>query len=331
MSEGLGAARATGMTFEQDGAQNRMADLTRYTQLMKSDWDRRVRHDYRFWMSDGYGSDEEMWAAGERDLKILLDGLETHPQQVFLDLGCGVGRVLKAAMARFDRVIGLDVSASAIEKARELIGSNGGVELHVGSGVDLRPIENDSVDIAVSFAAISSIPTEVIANYLCEINRVLKPNGTARLQLYIGSQQPACRKDTLQLRCYQRENLESALTAAGFCLEGMQELVLPLQVSFRDLGIEAVIASARKVANVSRSADEIAKMLLPDGEQDNPEGTLGQDLEYWMSLNYADHLADQGNFEQAKRTLDYAATLSQTTAIDVRDLLNRIVDKIERA
>ena len=39
---------------------------------MRADWDRRVAHDYLFWMSDGWQSEAAMWASGERDFGYYL-------------------------------------------------------------------------------------------------------------------------------------------------------------------------------------------------------------------------------------------------------------------
>ena len=74
---------------------------------MAQDWDRRIRHDYRYWMSDGVESDEAMWETGERDMSMLLG---RWPQDkikgVAVEIGCGVGRLLRAASDKFQQVIG---------------------------------------------------------------------------------------------------------------------------------------------------------------------------------------------------------------------------------
>jgi|GEM_PF-102107 len=305
------------------------SDFVRLADQMKSDWDRRVNHDYRFWMSDGYSSDEAMWAAGERDFKILMQDLKPDISQTFLELGCGVGRLLKPALGCFGKVIGVDVSGNAINKARALLGDHPGLSLIIGNGFDLQPVAEASVDVVVSFAAISSIPTEVAANYLKEIQRVLKASGQARLHMYIGTEAAASRHDTLQLRCYKEANLKRALKAAGFEIQGIRELQLPLQVSVQELGFKAVIVSLSKSGGPVAGAGEVAGLLMPEGEKESIQNTLGQDLEYWMTVNYAYELAEKGDIDKARAALEYAANVSKTAAIDVSDLLNRIVAKIE--
>lgn len=303
-----------------------MVDMRKLADLMKQDWDRRVSHDYRFWMSDGYANDEEMWRSGERDLSILLEGIESVQNEVLLELGCGVGRLLKAALPRFRKVVGIDVSEKAVQKAAELLGSPPQLELHVGNGYDLQQISDGSIDVVISFAALTSIPTEVVANYMKEIHRVLKPGGIFRLQFYLGSEQPVRSEDTLHLRCFKEDNFCQAVAAAGFEVQFIKELVLPFQVSFKEGGIVAVVGSFKRGQGTAADPLAVATILLPEGEVG--EGTT-HDLEYWMSLNYAKELVEQGNYEKARETLEYAAAYTSSVSIDLRDMLERIVAELD--
>lgn len=307
-----------------------MKDFSKIAQQMKADWNRRIRHDYRFWMSDGHTDDATMWRSGERDLDIMLADLGDTRGLTLLDVGCGVGRLLKPALGRFARVIGFDVSDQAIGKARALLGE--APELYVGNGVDLQPLADRSVDVILSFAAITSMPTEVMAAYLCEFHRVLKPGGIARLQIYLGNESAVEQNDTLQLRCYSEEKFERAVRAAGFELEWARDLVLPFKVSFEELGIIARVVSLSRSEVPPAEVDAITHMLRPSQvvRQDTEASIAGTDLEYWMSLNYAHELAERGEFDRARAALDYAVSFQKSATIDVRDMLERIVALIER-
>ena len=209
-----------------------MTDLEKIAKQMQEDWDRRISHDYRFWMSDGYRDDQAMWQAGERDFNIICAGLENTHQLAALDLGCGVGRLLKTAASRFHHVVGIDVSNEALTKAREFLSSQDNVEVVLGNGVDLSSFSDSSLDIVYSFAALTSVPSAVAARYIGEVNRILRDGGIFRLQFYLGAEQQVRRDDTLHLRCYQRGNFERAAQLAGFRVQYIEELVLPFQVSF---------------------------------------------------------------------------------------------------
>lgn len=307
----------------------RMSDLDKLAKIMKKDWDRRVKHDYRFWMSDGYETDEAMWASGERDFEIVMEGFNGSGEKTILELGCGVGRLLRAAGKKFKKVIGVDVSDAALAKARELLGAAPNVELVLCNGVDLSQIPSESIDCVVSFASLTSIPTEIIARYIAEFHRVLKPGGELRLQVYLGDEQGATREDTLHLRCYREENFRKAIEAAGFDIAVLKDLVLPFQVSFKDIGIEAKLAFLVRSSRPSTAAENISRLLLPSGEFSQPEGR-GNEIEYWMTVNHAKHLAESGDIDRARHALDYAEAVSKSTTIDVRDILSQIVSEIAK-
>lgn len=304
-----------------------MTDFEKLSNLMRRDWDRRISHDYRFWMSDGVETDSIMWSTGQRDYQILTDGLIARSDKVFVELGCGVGRILKQASQDFGKVIGVDVSDSAIKKAKELIGEVSNLTFIVGDGYSLRPLENDSVDVLVSFAAITSMPSIVIASYLREIRRVIKADGTIRLQIYLGAEQYVTENDTLHIRCFSRENFISAVEAAGLHINSIKELVLPFKVSFKEIGIEAFIATLSKSPSEPASVDEIKEKLLPEGVEsaDNPVSAI----EFWMSYNYAKDLLDKGEKDRARLALEYAESVAKTTALDVSDLLQQLVSRFE--
>ena len=306
-----------------------MTDFTKISEQMRADWDRRVAHDYRFWMTEAHADDAAMWSSGERDASVLLNGIEDMGSKSILEIGCGVGRMLKAVAGKFKHAVGFDISKEAIKKAKEFLGNAANAELHVGDGFTLQPMKDASLDVVYSFAAITSMPQDIAVNYILEANRVLKPGGALRMQMYLGEEQLVTENDTLHLRCFKKENLIAAIEAAGFSVEFINELVLPFQVSFKDIGIEAVVVSFQKNGGPTKLPSEISKILMPAGEIPASEMT-GREIECWMSLNYAKDLAEKGDVERAKEALVYAQTFVKSCTIDVSDLLQRVVDSIEK-
>lgn len=305
-----------------------MTTLPKLAELMRKDWDRRVGHDYRFWMSDGHKDDAEMWRTGERDFAIISRDVPVGEQLTALEVGCGVGRMLRAASQKFGKTIGFDVSQRAIDKARELLGPNARIELVVGSGLDLQPVESQSVDFVWSFASLTSMPTKVIAAYLVEMRRVLKQTGFVGLQVYLGNQIAVRESDTLHLRCYTRENFTAAMNLAGFVVRREEELVLPnVQVSFKDHGLEAVIVKLVPTDRTPASVDDIAHALSPEGEDDKSGDLAPVDLEAWMTANYAEQMVKEGDLEKARKALEYVEVHCRTASVDVRDILDRVVAK----
>ncbi|MCB0329202.1 MAG: glycosyltransferase [Bdellovibrionales bacterium] len=296
---------------------------------MKADWDRRIAHDYRFWMSDGYQSDEVMWQSGERDFNIITRDIESASEKSILEIGCGVGRLLKAAVRRYKTVYGLDISEEALKRAGQLIGSEPNLKLLLGDGYTLSHLGDRSIDVVYSFASITSTPLEIFSRYLLEAHRVLKDDAVLRLQVYLGKEQQVNSEDTLHLRCFDNENFERAILAAGYSIEWIEELKLPFQVSFEEAGIIAKIGSFRKTSAARVNHDEIARLLMPNGEPDQADAITGVEVECWMSLNYAKELAESGDIERAKQTLDFAVVHAKSINLDIQDLLEQIVKLID--
>lgn len=304
---------------------------------MRADWNRRVTHDYRYWMSDGYRSDQEMWSSGERDLPLLLEGLPDTTQKTALEIGCGVGRLLRCASRRFQYVIGVDVANEAIDKARELLGPLPNVALHVGNGFDLSMVDSGSVDVVYSFASLTSTPTQVIAGYMREMHRVLRSDGVVRLQVYLGKSQVVHATNTLHLRCFERGNFTDAARAAGLCVKSVEELKLPFQVSAPELGISAVVVSLSRENVQPKETILIAETLLPGGEtqefstDNSPESPLSVDIESWMSLKYAQEMLQAGNIDKARETLRYALDNCVGATDEVTELVKELSRQLETA
>jgi arsenite methyltransferase len=105
------------------------------------------------------------------------------PGAVVLDLGCGAGTDLLIAAQMTGptgRVIGVDMTAAMLERARASAGEMGidNVELHE-SLIESLPLGDASVDVVISNGVIDLVPDKDAV--LDEIDRVLRPGG--RLQL----------------------------------------------------------------------------------------------------------------------------------------------------
>jgi len=111
----------------------------------------------------------------------LLGRIE--PGSVVLDLGCGAGTDLLIAAQMTGpegRVIGVDMTASMLERARASARGMGleNVELNE-SLIEHLPLEDASVDVVISNGVIDLVPDKDAV--FDEIDRVLRPGG--RLQV----------------------------------------------------------------------------------------------------------------------------------------------------
>jgi arsenite methyltransferase len=105
------------------------------------------------------------------------------PGSVVLDLGCGAGTDLLIAAQMTGpagRVIGVDMTASMLERARVSADAMGlgNVELHEAL-IEALPLDDASVDVVISNGVIDLVPDKDAV--LDEIDRVLRPGG--RLQV----------------------------------------------------------------------------------------------------------------------------------------------------
>ena len=105
------------------------------------------------------------------------------PGSVVLDLGCGAGTDLLIAAQMTGpagRVIGVDMTASMLERARVSADEMGlgNVELHEAL-IEALPVDDASVDVVISNGVIDLVPDKDAV--LDEIDRVLRPGG--RLQV----------------------------------------------------------------------------------------------------------------------------------------------------
>jgi SAM-dependent methyltransferase len=102
-----------------------------------------------------------------RLLEVLPDGART------LDIGCGGGIPVTAALARHGTAVGVDISAGQIEQARRQVPE----ATFVHADIMDHPFEPSSFDAVVCFYALFHVPREEQAPLLRRIGRWLRPGG----------------------------------------------------------------------------------------------------------------------------------------------------------
>ncbi|HEV2061260.1 MAG TPA: class I SAM-dependent methyltransferase, partial [Solirubrobacteraceae bacterium] len=157
---------------------------------MRRFWDARAREDAFHFVDNREpykdADPDRFWREGERDLDTLLSSVDVtvRPEDVVLDLGCGVGRLTRVLAARAAHVIALDVSPEMLRRAQELNDGLGNVTWLLGDGESLTGVEDASLDGAVSHVVFQHIPDpKVTLGYVEELARVLKPGGWAAFGL----------------------------------------------------------------------------------------------------------------------------------------------------
>lgn len=157
---------------------------------MKRFWDARARENPFYYVDTRLRYDEPdldwFWSQGERDLDRMLAqaGVTVEPDDVVVDLGCGVGRMTRALAGRARKVIAVDVSREMLARARVENAHLDNVRWLQGDGTSLRPLPDSSADACLSVVVLHHIPRpEVILGYIREMGRVLRAGGWAAFQL----------------------------------------------------------------------------------------------------------------------------------------------------
>lgn len=129
---------------------------------------------------------QEFLATGEVEVDVQLAALAgaglPAGRWLALDFGCGAGRLSRALARHFERVIGIDVSASMVDAARRLNADVPNVEFRENASPRIGRIADASVDFVFSHITLQHIPGELAAGYVAEFFRVLAPGGVAVFQ-----------------------------------------------------------------------------------------------------------------------------------------------------
>jgi ubiquinone/menaquinone biosynthesis C-methylase UbiE len=102
-----------------------------------------------------------------------------------LEIGCGIGRLLRPFSRRFKRAVGVDLNDRILGAAQAFLGDCKNVELMQNDGVSI-PFPDNSFDYAFCGGVLQHIPDiEVITGYFYEGLRVLKPGGTLNYSIMV--------------------------------------------------------------------------------------------------------------------------------------------------
>jgi ubiquinone/menaquinone biosynthesis C-methylase UbiE len=155
---------------------------------MRSYWEERAREN-AVWYVDtttNYESPDmdQFFATGREVVRHLFIDAPIQPRgrDLAVEIGCGLGRICLALSDHFAEVVGVDISESMINQARELV-PNSNVRFEVVSGADLGSIDDKSADLVTTFTVFQHMPeASPIEAYIRDAARVLRPGGVLAAQ-----------------------------------------------------------------------------------------------------------------------------------------------------
>ena len=154
-------------------------------------WEKLAKSNSRYFIYTNFGrgiTEEQFSESGIKDYqKHILNDPLIKTGETFLEIGCGIGRLLNYALndTRFKKFIGIDISGEMIQQARKRMADRSNLRLIETDGYTI-PLEDDSVDFAFSHLVFVHFKTiEMLKSNFMEVFRVLKPKGLFKVLVRI--------------------------------------------------------------------------------------------------------------------------------------------------
>jgi ubiquinone/menaquinone biosynthesis C-methylase UbiE len=164
------------------------------------------------WSSTYEDSWLQRWLFDRVHQRVLAIGAQGPEPETILDVGCGTGRLLRAAQRRWPRarLLGVDPAPGMVDVARRL---NPAATFHVGAAEAL-PLPDATADLALS--TISFHHWRDQAAGVREVARVLRPGGRFLLADFVTPAWIA--RLTRNPRVHTRAELSALVAQAGLAV-----------------------------------------------------------------------------------------------------------------
>jgi SAM-dependent methyltransferase len=171
----------------------------------------------------------------------MAEAVALHGRDV-VDVGCGDGRLVRRLADAGARAVGIEVSETAVARARAADPEH--PERYLLGGAEAIPLADDSVDVAVLLRSLHHVPPQSMDTALRELARVV------RSEIYVVEPLPEGAffelmrpvDDETEVRALAQAALARA-TAAGLEHAGTVEYDAPIRLesfdAFRDMVIAA--------------------------------------------------------------------------------------------
>ena len=128
---------------------------------------------------------DEYFARAEADMDsqwrdTIFPLIRDFDFEIVLELAPGHGRNTEKLCALAKKIYAVDYNRDALERCRERLGeqtSDCRIEYHANDGTDLAMIPDGAISVIYCWDAAVHFDKEVIADYVAEFARVLKPGG----------------------------------------------------------------------------------------------------------------------------------------------------------
>lgn len=125
----------------------------------------------------GHTDEAELDRTGLNTVNRIEQFVGLQPEDICLEIGCGVGRVGKFLSPKCQKWIGTDISANMLQYAAQRLEGLENIELIELSGVGLQEIADHSIDLVYCTVVFMHLYEWDRYQYLKEAFRVLKSGG----------------------------------------------------------------------------------------------------------------------------------------------------------
>lgn len=131
---------------------------------------------------------EQLWQQfTDENIRYILSGLPIYPSWRVLEIGCGVGRLLKALSPHVASVYGVDFSPQMVAFSKRYLDGCPNTTVLENNGRDVAMFRDEIFDACIAVLLFQEIGSlEIMRGYLREAHRVLKPGGWLRFQTRLG-------------------------------------------------------------------------------------------------------------------------------------------------
>ena len=193
-------------------------ELSQSTGSMEADWDKRARINAVI-AATGRSDGDLVEADMEEGLRrIVLNKIPVEQSWVVLEIGCGIGALLKSVSHMASEVHGVDISGEMLKQAASRLAGRPNVILHKTNGA-LEMLEDGQFDLVYCSGVFIHFPRkDLVYAYFHEAARVLKDGGYFRFQVdgraYLSWR--AERASTNRGVVFAEEEIRNELADAGF-------------------------------------------------------------------------------------------------------------------
>lgn len=129
----------------------------------------------------GRWDETEFFKTGEREIEDVLAharslGIQVRRERA-LDFGCGVGRLTQALLPHFERVDGVDIAPSMLERAAAYNRHPGRCVFHLNERADLALFPDRAFTFIYTSLVLQHLPGDLARGYIREFLRVLSAGG----------------------------------------------------------------------------------------------------------------------------------------------------------